>query len=74
MAVPVLKLNLAPPSNLWRTHHVGLSWAALGLGVLILAGTLGLTALSWRQAATSSKRVARYSADARLAARTAKAE
>jgi hypothetical protein len=68
MAVPVLKLNLAPPSNLWRTNHVLLSWAALGVGVLVLAGALGLTALSYRQAATSSKRVARYTADARLAA------
>lgn len=67
MAVPVLKLDLAPPSNLWRTHHLPLSWAALGLGALVLAGTLGLTALSYRQAATSSKRVARYAADARIA-------
>lgn len=68
MAVPVLKLDLAPPSNLWRTNHVPLSWAALGLGALVLAGTLGLTALSYRHAATSSKRVARYTADARIAA------
>jgi hypothetical protein len=68
MAVPVLKLNLAPPSNLWRTNHVLISWAALGLGAAILAATLGLTALSYRQASTSSKRVARFTADARLAA------
>jgi hypothetical protein len=68
MAVPVLKLNLAPPSNLWRTNHVLLSWAALGLGAAVLAATLGLTALSYRQASTSSRRVARFTADARVAA------
>lgn len=67
MAVPVLKLNLAPPSNAWSTHHAAISWSALGLGVLILAGALGLTVQSYRRAASSSQDAARYALEARIA-------
>jgi len=45
MAIPVLKLNLAPPPSLWRRQHGALGWLALALGglSLALAGSL-----SWR--------------------------
>ncbi len=45
MAIPVLKLNLAPPPTLWRRQHTLLSWSVLGLGILALAAVGGLT---WR--------------------------
>jgi Tfp pilus assembly protein PilN len=68
MAVPVLKLNLAPPSNYWRTHHALLSWSALALGALVLAGSLASTWLSYRQAAQSSRRAGSIAAQTRTAA------
>lgn len=55
MAVPVLKLDLAPPSNFWRTHHLALGWAALALGGLVLAGALGLTWMAYQEAAQSGR-------------------
>jgi hypothetical protein len=55
MAVPALKLNLAPPSNTWRSNHVLLGWAALGLGCLILAGSLGFTWRAYQEAARAGK-------------------
>jgi hypothetical protein len=55
MAVPELKLNLAPPSNYWRLNHVLLGWAALALGFLVLAGSLGLTWVAYRRAAITGK-------------------
>jgi hypothetical protein len=55
MAVPVLKINLAPPSNYWRLNHILLSWAALAVGALILAGALGFTWKAYHDAAASGK-------------------
>jgi hypothetical protein len=55
MAVPVLKLNLAPPSNLWRSNHAVLGWAVLALGALILAGSLGYTWVAYQEAARAGK-------------------
>ena len=55
MAVPALKLNLAPPSNYWRLNHLMLSWAALALGCLVLAGSLGFTWVAYRSAAMTGK-------------------
>ena len=55
MAVPVLKLNLAPPSNYWRLNHVLLSWAALALGGVILAGALGFTWIAYQQASRAGR-------------------
>jgi len=55
MAIPVLKLNLAPPSNLWRLNHAVLSWTALALGGALLAGSLGLTWTAYRSAALTGK-------------------
>jgi len=55
MAVPILKVDLAPPSNYWRLNHVVLSWAALALGGLVLAGSLGLTWVAYQEAARSGR-------------------
>ena len=55
MAVPILKLDLAPPSNYWRLNHVLLSWAALALGGLILAGSLGFTWIAYQEASRAGK-------------------
>ncbi|MDR3670057.1 MAG: PilN domain-containing protein, partial [Holophaga sp.] len=55
MAVPALKLDLAPPSNLWRNNHITLGWAALALGGLILAGSLALTWKAYHSAAITGK-------------------
>ena len=57
MAIPALKLNLAPPSTFWRSNHQAISWAALALGALVLAGTAGFTLQAYRSAATSARRV-----------------
>jgi len=51
MAVPVLKLDLAPPSNLWRMNHPLIGWGALIAGSLILAGTLAFTWNAYKAAA-----------------------
>jgi Tfp pilus assembly protein PilN len=55
MAASVLKLNLAPPSNAWRSNHQALGWAALALGALVLAGSLGLTVQAYRSAGKSGR-------------------
>ena len=43
MALPLLKLNLAPAPGYWRRHHEALGWALLAAGALALAAVLGLT-------------------------------
>ena len=68
MAIPVLKLNLAPPSNFWRLNHGLLSWAALALGGLLLAGALGLTWTAYRSAAQTGRLAGNLSAKARATA------
>ncbi len=50
MAIPVLKLNLAPPPTLWHRQHALLSWSVLGLGALALILVSGLTWHAYRQA------------------------
>jgi hypothetical protein len=55
MAVPILKLDLAPPSNLWRTNHIAIGWAALALGAAVLAGSIGFTWRAYRLAADNGK-------------------
>ena len=40
MALPLLKLDLAPPSNFWRLNHTAIGWAALACGGLTLAAAL----------------------------------
>lgn len=49
MAIPVLKLNLAPPPSLWRRQHQLLSWASLGLGALVLGLAVTSTWAAYRQ-------------------------
>jgi hypothetical protein len=68
MAVPVLKVNLAPPSNLWRTHHVLLGWSALALGGMILAGSLTFTWIAYEAAAQHGKLAGNLTAKTRAAA------
>jgi len=60
MAVPVLKLDLAPPSNPWRNHHQALGWWALALGALILAGSVALTLQAYRSAAESGRQAGTF--------------
>jgi hypothetical protein len=55
MAVPSLKLDLAPPSTFWRLNHALLGWTALGVGALVLASSIGLTARAWSQASRAGK-------------------
>lgn len=50
MAIPVLKLNLAPPPTFWRRQHLVVGWTVLGLGVLALAAMGGLTWRAYYQA------------------------
>ncbi len=49
MAIPVLKLNLAPPPSLWRRQHALLSWSVLGLGALALGLAVTSTVAAYRQ-------------------------
>ena len=56
MAVPTLKLDLAPPTNLWRLNHAVLGLAALIAGALLLASSLLFTWRAYAQAADAGKR------------------
>ncbi len=49
MAIPVLKLNLAPPPSLWRRQHQLLSWTSLGLGALLLGLAVASTWVAYLQ-------------------------
>ena len=49
MAIPVLKLNLAPPPTLWRRQHLLLSWSILGLGAVALGLAVASTWAAYRQ-------------------------
>ena len=55
MAVPILKLDLAPPSTVWRLNHALIGWAAVAAGGLILAGSLGLTAQAYLKASRAGR-------------------
>ena len=56
MAVPILKLDLAPPSNLWRMNHAVLGMAALTTGCLLLAASVGLSWRAFAQASAAGRR------------------
>ena len=56
MAHPVLKLDLAPPSTLWRMNHGTLGLAALGGGAVLLALALAATWQAYRQAEAEGRR------------------
>ena len=55
MALQPLKLDLAPPSTLWRQHHAKVSYAALAAGALVLACALTLTLRAYRQASRAGR-------------------
>lgn len=57
MAVPVLKLNLAPPPTLWRQHHQVLGWICLFAGSLALIAVAALSLLAYREASQAGKDV-----------------
>ncbi len=69
MAVPALHLDLAPQPSLWRQQHVFLGWASLGLGSLLLAGSLGLTWRAYHQAGRAGRDAVNLAAETRRAAR-----
>jgi len=58
MALPVLRLDLAPPSNLWRRNHGPLGLAALGAGAAGLALALALVWRAQAQAQAEGRRTA----------------
>jgi len=68
MAVPVLSLNLAPRPSLWRQRHMALGWAALGAGILFLAGALGFTWHAYHQANRAGRDAVSLTEEARRAA------
>ncbi len=70
MAVPALHLNLAPRPSLWRQHHRMLGWGALGLGVVFLLGSLGLTWRAYHQAGRAGRDAVSLTEETRRAART----
>jgi len=70
MAVPALHLNLAPRPSLWRQHHRILGWAALGLGVAFLLGSLGLTWRAYHQAGRAGRDAVSLTEETRRAARS----
>ncbi len=69
MAIPVLKLNLAPSPTLWRQHHETLGALALGLGALALVLISGISVRKYVQANREGKRMVSISADAQRVAR-----
>lgn len=69
MAIPVLKLNLAPEPSLWRQNHEALGWGAVGLGALLLVGTAGYTGWKYIKAGKEAKIVAQKLAEAQQVAK-----
>ncbi len=69
MALPILDLNLAPRPSLWRQHHLVLGWTALGLGLAILLGGLGLTWRAYHQASRAGREAVSLTEEARRAAK-----
>ena len=57
MAVPVLKLNLAPPPTLWRQQHQILGWACLIAGSVALVVVAAISFLAYREASRAGKEV-----------------
>jgi hypothetical protein len=69
MAVPVLHLNLAPRPSLWRQRHHAAGWAALGVGVLFLAGAVSFTWHAYHQANRAGRDAVSLTEEARRAAK-----
>lgn len=69
MPIPVLKLSLVPPPNLWRQFHEIIGWIALGAGLVVFAGTGALTWRAYAQAIRAGKETVRASNEAQKLAR-----
>jgi len=69
MAVPVISLNLVPRPSLWRRRHQAFGWIALGVGVLFLAGAVGLTWRAYHQAGRAGRDAVSLTEEAKRAAR-----
>jgi hypothetical protein len=67
MAVPVLKLNLAPPPTFWRRNHQLLGWATLLAGILALFAAATVSVLVYRQARLEGEKGILSAAEARAA-------
>jgi hypothetical protein len=68
MAIPVLKLNLAPEPSLWRQNHEALGWGAVGLGTLLLLSTSAFTGWKYLKATREASQSVRITAEARKVA------
>ncbi len=69
MAIPVLKLNLAPEPSLWRQNHEAFGWGAVGLGALLLVGTSAYTGWKYLKAGQEARIVAQKLAEAQQVAK-----
>ncbi len=69
MAVPVLPLNLAPRPSLWRQRHQTIGWAAVGLGSLLLIGSIGFTWRAYAQASRAGRDAVSLTEEAKRASR-----
>ncbi|NTW86011.1 MAG: PilN domain-containing protein [Holophagaceae bacterium] len=69
MAVPVLQLNLAPRPSLWRQRHKTLGWTALGLGAVLLIGSIGFTWRAYSQASRAGRDAVSLTEEAKRASR-----
>ena len=69
MAIPVLKLNLAPPPTFWRQYHDAIGWTAMALGAVAFTATLGFTWKAYRQANLAKQEAISYARKASDAAR-----
>ncbi len=69
MAVPVLHLNLAPRPSLWRQRHHAVGWISLGVGCLVLLGTIGFTWRAYHQASRAGREAISLGDETRRAAR-----
>ena len=65
MAVPALRLDLAPPSSPWRLNHAAIGWALLAAGGLVLAAAAGATLNANRQASRAGQQAVQTRARSR---------
>lgn len=65
MAVPILKVNLAPAPTLWRRYHLVLGWTCLASGILALAATGVISWLAYRDAVQAGEDVVLSTEEAR---------
>jgi len=66
MAVPALRLDLAPPSSPWRLNHAAIGWALLAAGGFVLAAAAGATLRAHRQASRAGQQAVQTRTRTRL--------